>query len=229
MHGSASGGCAAKIANTALRRATDVRRAASLLGRRLARSAALVGLVLLSVAPHGGRAQETDPNLSVADARSASRILIVDVERIYRESRAGQSIREAEAALNEQTEDELNARRSALRAESDALTQRRETMAEEEFRQREAAFRRDVADLRRFRRERAREIRRAAAEARTELRQAVEPILVALMRDWRAEVMIDARAVILRASALDITDEAILRLDEQTPSIELRIDQTSNE
>lgn len=198
-------------------------RAAALLPRIAVVFALLVGIsVGIAIAQEN---TEADPGSALGfENLPATAVLIVDIDRIYRQSSAGQSIAAAEAALAEAAEQELDARRTLLETESDALSEGRGVWPEEEFRAREEAFRRDVEELRRLRRERARDIQRAAAEARAELKTALEPILVDLMREWRAAVMLDSRVVILRASALDITDEAILRLDEQTPSIEVRIE-----
>lgn len=208
-------------------------------------AARIVLVAIASMAAGAAAAQSGDDGASVVEREPildndaalggefeifpASAILVVDLDRIARDSAAGRSIAAAEAALNREIDEELAARRAALEAESAALIAARDGMAPDEFQQREDAFRRDVAALRRFRRDRAEAVRRGVAEARADLITAVEPILIDIMRERRAAVMLDRRAVVLRADALDITDEAILRLDEQTPSIEVRIEETAGE
>ncbi|MCI4666118.1 MAG: OmpH family outer membrane protein [Neomegalonema sp.] len=167
-----------------------------------------------------------------SDARSAgpgfetlpaSPVLIVNVERIFRVSSAGRAISAAQARLVAAAEKELNTRRAALRAEEAELTAIRATTPAVEFRKRTDDFRRRVGELRRFRRDRGMAIKQAVSTARGKLRKALQPVLVGIMREWRAAVMLDARQVVLSARALDITKEAIKRLDATTPSIEVRI------
>ncbi len=234
MRRAAAARCGAPSLFGTNRRAADAGRAADLVTRwSIARVLviALLAAAALAHAPSAGAQTETNGDAPEGgfETLAASAVLIVDIERIYRESSAGRSIADAEAALVARTEAELSERRAALQAESEALTEGRGVIPQDEFRTREEAFRSAVAALRQFRRDRARAIQRAAAEARNDLKRALEPVLVAIMRERRAGVMLDARVVILSASALDITDEAIKRLDEQTPSIEVRIDETEGE
>lgn len=186
------------------------------------RSMALALALGAAVWANASRAQ-SDPDAGF-ETLPASAVLIVNVEQIYRDSAAGRSIAATEEALISETETELARRRALLRAESEALTAARETTPPDEFELRTEAFRRDVAALRRYRRERALAIQRAVAAARARLTQELQPVLVGLMRERRAAVMIDARNVVFSASALDITEEAIKRLDEAVPSIEVRVD-----
>ena len=159
----------------------------------------------------------------------ASPILIVNVDRIYRESAAGRSISAAEAELVKQAETELRARRDALTTEEQALAAERDTLSPSQLEERTAQFRASVAELRQFRRERGVAIQKAVSAARVVLKQALQPVLVAIMRERRAAAMLDARNVVLSASALDITDEAIRRLDAAAGTIEVRIEVSNGE
>ena len=158
------------------------------------------------------------------EAGPASPVLIVNVDRIYRESAAGRAIAEAEARLVREAEQELSARRDDLSALEQELADRRDRLSPAELQERTEAFRASVGELRELRRTRGVQIQKSVAAARAALKQALQPILIDLMREWRAAVMLDARNVVLSASALDITDEAIKRLDAQAPTIEVRID-----
>ena len=144
-----------------------------------------------------------------------SMILTISPERLYAESAFGQRIaREIEeegaaiAAENRQIEAELM-------AEERELTDLRDTLTPEEFRDRADAFDEKVQQLRREQDEKARALGQRSDEARRALLTAAQPVLSQLMLESGAVAVLDRRAVLLSADTVDITVEAIARVDAQ--------------
>lgn len=144
-----------------------------------------------------------------------SLILTIAPERLYSESAFGKRIgREIEAegaeiaAENRRIEAELT-------AEEKTLTEARDSLPPSEFRERAAAFDEKVQQLRREQDEKARALGQKAEEARRALLTAVQPLLSQLMIESGAVAILDRRAVLLSVDAVDITDQAILRVDAQ--------------
>jgi Skp family chaperone for outer membrane proteins len=144
-----------------------------------------------------------------------SEILVLDPERLFSETQLGQRMledfqaaREAMSTRNRQLEAELE-------AEEKSLTEKRATLSPDEFR--------DLADqfdtkVQRIRRESDRAVRNL--ERRRELlpvqfMRMVEPVLVGLMEETGGAVIMDARSVLLRADAVDVTDLAASRIDAE--------------
>jgi Skp family chaperone for outer membrane proteins len=159
----------------------------------------------LSSAPSRAVAQELGlPN---------STILVIDLNRLYRETLFGQRVSaeldeesKALAAENRRIEAELS-------AEEKALTKDRPTMKPDDFRAKADAF---DAKVRRIRKEQDQKVAKLSNEsdsAEQRFLTVARPVLEQLMRDAGATVLLDTRAVLLSADDADITAEAVVRID----------------
>ena len=142
-----------------------------------------------------------------------SPILIIDSERLYKESVYGDQVaRELErrgAALAAENR-ELEA---TLRAEEQELTDKRPGMAPAEFRELADAFDRKVQNTRRTQEAKGRALAQRLDAERLNFLNAAAPILEQLMREAGAEVILEQRSVFLSATAIDITQTAIDRIN----------------
>ena len=180
------------------------------------------------VAPSESGAAEPQRTGGGFETLPASDILIVSMDQIYRESAAGRAIETAKEQLTMAAEAELLARRDALSEQERLLSEERDNLEAAERERREERFRADVADLRKFRRERGAAIQRAVQRAKADLTKILNQVLISIMRERRAAIMMDKRSAVLSSTALDITAEAIRRLDVAAPSIEVRIDEQAD-
>lgn len=142
-----------------------------------------------------------------------SPILLVDRERMYAESDFGQrtaAVLEAERARMEAETRQIEA---DLKAEELALTEDRKTLTPEAFRARADAFDAKVVALRRERDQAQETLVAEFEKARAQFLQQVSPILASILRDHGALVMLDRRVALLAASEIDVTTEAIRRID----------------
>lgn len=144
-----------------------------------------------------------------------SLILTVAPEALYTRSDFGKRIAneiEAEslaiAADNRRIEAELT-------TEERELTVLRDTLPVEDFRARAAAFDEKVQRLRREQDERARVVGTRNEEARRALLTAAQPILLQLMVESGAVAVLDRRVVLLSVDSVDITEQAILRVNAE--------------
>lgn len=144
-----------------------------------------------------------------------SPILTIDSERLFSDSAYGkQTARDFEArgtaltAENRRIEEELT-------AEEKALTEKRPSMTPAEFRDLADAFDEKVQAIRRQQDAKTRELNKALEESRIVFLNSAVPVLETLMRDAGAGVVLERRSVFLSANAIDITREAIERLDER--------------
>lgn len=160
-------------------------------------------------------ARRTEADAARLQLQSA--VLTVDSERMFAETRIGRQIQReverASAALQAQN-DEIA---SALEAEELSLTEQRAEMPAEEFRALAEAF---DEKTQRVRAERAAELRELALKQEEQRRyfliQVAQPVLQQLMFEAGAVVVMEQGEVFISSLAIDITDEAIARIDAAT-------------
>jgi Skp family chaperone for outer membrane proteins len=171
------------------------------LARRLAVALWTALAVAAAAQPEGGSGVPQAP------------ILTLDQERLFTESLYGQramrEIEEASAALAA----ENRAIEAELMAEERALTERRPDLPPEEFRAMADAFDARVTEVRREQDAKARALQRRREQARRAFLQRAVPILSDLVAEAGAVAILDDRAVLLSAEVIDVTDEALARID----------------
>lgn len=197
-------------------------------GGRLRRAARLFGfgLMLALCLPAGLAAAQVSatPEDAAPDAVAPplqafpqSAILILDQDRLFVESAFGKASLARERALIRLLEEENSRIEADLIAEEQDLTTRRATLPAEEF----AALARDFdAKVERIRNEqdtKARDLTRNREEDRQAFLRAAVPVLGDLMREKGAVAILEKSTVILSLTAIDVTDEAITRVDTVLP------------
>ena len=140
-------------------------------------------------------------------------ILTIDQDRLFQETglglRATEAIEAEAAALaseNSQIEQDL------VRRELE-LTEQRESLPAQEFRVLADAFDQDVQRIRTEQDDKARELNRMREAARQDFFDEVAGIISDIVRERGALVVLDRRDVFLSADRIDITDEAIARVN----------------
>lgn len=151
--------------------------------------------------------------LAAQERAVASPVLTINQEELFQNSAFGRRIEAELNAASAALAAENRRIEAALADEEQALTDRRATMDPAEFRALAEAFDAKVVELRRTQDGKARDLSRRPEEARQEFFRAVVPVLTAVVRERGAMVILDTRAVLLSADAIDITAEAIARID----------------
>jgi Skp family chaperone for outer membrane proteins len=142
-----------------------------------------------------------------------SPILTIDQERLFAETQLGRQSSNEIAAAAEALAAENRRIEEELRAEEIALTERRGMMSAEEFSALADEFDQKVQAFRASQDAKARALAEREAEARQLFFGEVGEILSEIVREEGAVVILDRRAVFLSADRIDITDEAIARIN----------------
>jgi Skp family chaperone for outer membrane proteins len=144
---------------------------------------------------------------------SATPIVVIDPERLFRESAFGRAsetrISTEQAALvaeNRRLEAELE-------AEERDLTERRPALPPEEFRALAAAFDLKAEAIRSAQAGKDRAITESRQADQQRFLQAAAPELAQMMADMGAVAMLDKQVVFLSFDSVDVTDRAIARID----------------
>ncbi len=190
---------------------------------------AVILAAALALAPAAGPAQG---DLSMGQVRSP--VLTLDVERLLAETRFGRRLSEDIRARAEAVDLENEQLRIQLTEEERALAERRPTMEVEEFRAAAEAFDQRVQQIRAEQDAEEQALESSFEQGRQDFLNTVQPILGQLMVDRGAAVLLERRDVFLSALAVDITDEAILAIDEElgdgtAPSSDDAVDDAAGE
>ena len=151
---------------------------------------------------------------SAVPAQEATPVLTIDQERILAETEIGAETFQALEARAQELAAENQAIEDDLIAEEQELTEQRATLNAEEFRDLANAFDIRVQQLRAEQDEKVRQLNRAREESRTQVLRDAAPIISEIVRMRGALVVIDRRDVFLSADSIDITDEAIQKINE---------------
>jgi Skp family chaperone for outer membrane proteins len=140
-------------------------------------------------------------------------ILTLDQERFYVDSAFGKTSLERERAATEALEDENKRIEAELVAEEQALTELRKTLPTEEFAAKADAFDSKVERIRAEQDGKARLLAEGREKDRQEFLRAAIPVLGEVLAEKQAVAILDKTTVILSLSAIDVTDEAIAKVD----------------
>jgi Skp family chaperone for outer membrane proteins len=140
-------------------------------------------------------------------------ILTLDDERLFTGSAFGKAVIARQDADSQALIDENRRIEAALEAEEKDLTNRRTLMPREEFAPLSAAFNEKVEGIRKAQDAKTRELQRTFESDRQRFLEVARPILAEVMAARGAVAIIDRRAVLIGFENIDITDEAIARLD----------------
>lgn len=167
-----------------------------------------------TAAPGAGQAAAAAPT-APAEGRPVSSVLLLNQDRLLTASLYGQRIQREVEAAGSQLAAENRRIEARLTEEELQLTQRRGQMSADEFRPLAEEFDTRVEAIRAAQEAKGRALQAQAEAAQASFFDLVVPILVDLLRQRGAGVMIDSRAVLLSVEGVDITDEAIARVDAQ--------------
>ena len=142
-----------------------------------------------------------------------SPILVLDQERLFTGSRAAEKISAEIEAAAEALAEENRRIESELTAEELSLTELRPTMDPGEFRVLADAFDEKVQRLRTEQDAKALDLQRRRDQDRQTFLRQITPLLAEIVRERGAVAVLDRRSVFLSAEAIDITDEAIDRIN----------------
>lgn len=145
--------------------------------------------------------------------QAASTILTVDIDRLFSQSQFGQRIGEDYAQASAALATENRRIADGLREEELALTAQRGEMAADVFRIEAEAFDEKAQGIRRAQDAKEAALENTLIEGRNQFLEATRPILGQLMVDRGAFAILDRRSVLLSLGSIDVTDEAIARIN----------------
>lgn len=169
------------------------------------RAALRLGVIALalSLAPAFARAQP-----------AAGGVVAMNLEQVFGQTMLGKRMRADHAAAVARMEACNDNLRIRLEAEEARLADLRSDIAGDEFRELADAFDAEVRRIRTARARSAEALERSWGEAHVAFLRAVQGVLGRILTQRGAAVLLDNSALLLATNEVDITSEAILRIDE---------------
>lgn len=170
--------------------------------------------------------------LGFSSAGFAQSVLVMNEQRILRESAVGQHIASRLTAIGEEIQAELEPQQAAIQAESEQLNAETASMTEEAIRQRPdlitrvQTLQRDAAQFEQLRQIRARELAATEQQSMGPVLPVLQEVLQEIVNERGADILIDRSAVVFASDAVDISDTAIERMNARmatTPVNRVRV------
>lgn len=175
----------------------------------MARRSALFGVIVLAVAGW----------LGAASGALAEGILLIDRQRVLSDSEPALRLREAEQARRLALRAELDEIQRALEEEEAEISDLRGQLDAAAFEARVRAFDTHVREARRRSQTLGEGLQAEFERARQQLVAALAPVLAELLKSHQADAIIDVRSVLAARPDLDVTDDAIERLNASTTTL----------
>lgn len=152
-------------------------------------------------------------------------IAVIDFQRVVRRSRAGRSVREQIDKQQAVFQNEVKKIQSELETARGELSERPANMTDAEFEAKRKAMRKRVAELQSLVQRRKRALDQVFNAGMRQVDLALVEVLKALAEEHGINLILNAgrgRGLVLFAeNRIVITDEALRRLDERLPQVEL--------
>jgi len=151
------------------------------------------------------------------------RIIVIDRNLILQRSSAGKDIVAQMQNLSKQADTQFRTEQTQLQSEATQLQQQLAILAADVRDQKEKEFTAKEQALQTRVQQRQADLQATIAKAEQQLEVALEPILVAIMKERAATMVLDRNAVILGSADMDITPLAVDRLDKSMPHLKVEL------
>ena len=162
----------------------------------------------------------------VQDAPATPVIAVVDLEGILRGSLAAQAARAQLTEISSRYRQEISTEENELRSAEQELQQQRALIAPELFTQRQQELQLRVAELQ----QKVRGVQRAMDEALAATMTQVQDVLFEevgwLAQERGINIVLRRSQIVLAANQFDITTDALARLNERLPTVNIEITET---
>lgn len=160
-----------------------------------------------------------------AAAQEPPVIIVVDFQRIVRESAAAGTVREQIDQLRNAYQGEFARIEEELRAVESELTELRASLPDEEFLRRRREFEQRVTEAQRQAQYRRAELDRALDDAMDNIQSSLLDVIAGIAKREQANVVLNRSNVVLVDQALDFTGDALEELNALLPYVDIGVPQ----
>ena len=167
------------------------------------------------------------PRLASAQEPSAAApqptILVVDYRQVLQDAAATQTVQAALDSVRATYQEEFLALEQELRQIEQRLMEDRGTLGPEQMAERRAEFEQRVAEAQSEARNRLIALDRAQARAMEQVQAVLLDVIAEIAEERGANIVLGKSQIVLVDSVLDVSVEALRRLDERLPSVDVTV------
>jgi Skp family chaperone for outer membrane proteins len=156
-----------------------------------------------------------------ADSLPATVAAVIDYQRILRDARAARAVRDQVEARRQLYQEEIATEEQRLHEVDKELAAQRNLLEPDAFDAKRQSFEREVAAVQRMAQERRRQLDQVAAAALSEVRSAMIEVVGELAQSRGFNLVLPSSGLLLFSPEIDLTEEVLLRLDQQLPNIKV--------
>ena len=146
---------------------------------------------------------------------------IIDLNKILSEAKAATDAAEQIEKIAGQIQEEINESDEKILNEQNKLIESQSIMAPEAFEVKRIEYEKKVQNYNISRQEKLISIDMLVSESRNNVLNALKPILEDISNAKGITVLLEKNSVLLNADNMDITDEALKRLDKDLPKLDI--------
>lgn len=155
--------------------------------------------------------------------QAVSRIGVIDVQLILRESKAYQSIRPQMQTLKKQFEEKFRAAEGELRTTNKDLQRERAILSPEAFAQRQRDFRKRVDSVQRDMQAVNRLLDRALSVAVGQIQAVARTVTSELAKEKNLDLVLSNTSITFAQERLNLTEEVLTHLNKRLPSVKVEL------
>jgi outer membrane protein len=188
---------------------------------------ALLSAVLFTgtaVLPMPAHAETTPQEI---DAVLQKRIAFVDMQQLFRASKAGQSIQQQLGGQQKIYQDKVTQANALLKQAEEQLGRQRTVLSPEAYAQKRQEFEQQIASAQRDLQTRKQNLDYAFSKAMEQLQNSVGGIIATMAEKEGLMLVLPRAQVVLAQKSLDITPRVLTQLDQQVQTIKVDVNATA--
>lgn len=181
----------------------------------------LVALIIVGAAMFGfhTRAKSSDP---VQAQDGVTKIAVVDVEKLLRDSSAADSIEKQLIERREKLKEKVSAQEKKLREAEQAIIDQKAKLSKEDFEKKKKEFEKQLIEARQQLQKDKRSLEKSAGIAIDDLRRSIVEIVAEMADKEKYDLVITRQNVVLAVKSMEITEPVMAELNKRVDKIDLK-------
>lgn len=171
------------------------------------------------------QAQQPAPATATPAKSSAAApvILIVDYQKVVRDAEGAKSVRQQIDTYRQNFQKEISGKETELAAKQQELSKQSTVMSAEALTTKRKEFEQQVGEVQRMAIIRGRMLDEAYGKAMNDFNSVLQSIVDRLATERSADLILPRAGLLFVAKNLDVTDEALKRLNQQLPKVTIQM------
>lgn len=171
------------------------------------------------------QAQQPAPGTATPakSSTAAPVILIVDYQKVVRDAEGAKSVRQQIDTYRQNFQKEISAKETDLAAKQQELSKQSTVMSAEALTTKRKEFEQQVGEVQRMAIIRGRMLDEAYGKAMNDFNSVLQSIVDRLATERSADLILPRAGLLFVAKNLDVTDEALKRLNQQLPKVTIQM------